>query len=148
MYAIAATDPPLLFNKFLATQRGIIGAEHVAQVICQDNPDFETYLCRTCEYWNTPGAMITHLKSEKHQLNHMRKKFKDQFHKIQVARKRNRQGLIDQYIKYISLVEIPKIEKRMKAALNVEILLKIWPKFLQELDESWKNFEGMKIFFF
>lgn len=56
--AIAADDPPLLFNEVLKDREGVLGASVLYQIICYGHPELETYYCGMCNHWTTVSVNI------------------------------------------------------------------------------------------
>uniref|UniRef100_A0AC34GR93 Uncharacterized protein n=1 Tax=Panagrolaimus sp. ES5 TaxID=591445 RepID=A0AC34GR93_9BILA len=136
---IPVDDPPLLFNQILATKVGLVGTDQVGHIICRGKPDYETFFCFLCEHWATPTDMLLHLEDCDHQLNYVQKFFKEKYRKIVVSRSRDRESLRKKLTMEISKAEdCKKVVKRLNTILNVNILFKCWPNFLNHFDNSWK----------
>uniref|UniRef100_A0AC35FPK4 C2H2-type domain-containing protein n=1 Tax=Panagrolaimus sp. PS1159 TaxID=55785 RepID=A0AC35FPK4_9BILA len=140
---IPDSDPMLMFNCILSTRKGVIGAQHLAQVSCFANPNLDTYICLQCQHWTTESEMFKHLKSEIHRINYMQrnKEYQTMHAKILCQPySKSRAKMVDEFAYKIAAQEgIKKCETRMRVVLNEAAIARIWPDYLEYLDDSWQT---------
>uniref|UniRef100_A0A7E4VXM0 C2H2-type domain-containing protein n=1 Tax=Panagrellus redivivus TaxID=6233 RepID=A0A7E4VXM0_PANRE len=137
---IPPTDPPLLFNDVVKKKKGLLGANLLAQVLCYDQPELETYLCTLCREWTTVSEIFNHLKSPTHRLNYLSKMYKAQYAKAIIHDDiATRDKVLNESAMKISALEGSKeCNIRMRCILNVYQIGRIWPQYEQYVDNSWK----------
>uniref|UniRef100_A0A914PZX0 C2H2-type domain-containing protein n=1 Tax=Panagrolaimus davidi TaxID=227884 RepID=A0A914PZX0_9BILA len=140
---IPDSDPMLMFNCILSTRKGVIGAQHLAQVSCFANPNLDTYICLQCQHWTTESEMFKHLKSEIHRINYMQrnKEYQTMHAKILCQPdSKSRAKMVDECAYKIAAEEgIKKCETRMRVVLNEAAIARIWPDYLEHFDDSWQT---------
>lgn len=138
---IPDTDPPLLFNKALKLKKGIVGVEHVCQIVCFSEPDYETYICLLCNVWTTVSDMFNHLKSSNHRLDYVKKSSYKMFHAKAIVEENEkvRAKMLEEFAIKISKVEGLKLCKlRMRCIMNKRAIERCWPDVAEYIDNTWK----------
>ncbi|KAI3415966.1 hypothetical protein GPALN_005525 [Globodera pallida] len=133
-------DPPLLLNEVLNKRKGLIGANTLYQIICFGHPELETYYCGMCNHWTTVSEMFSHLRASMHRLSYMFRNYKMYHRKAMEERDEDRRdSMLERFALKIWEIEgCGQCTNRMRCILNEEAIRRIWPNYINCVDNSWK----------
>uniref|UniRef100_A0A914IAU1 Vacuolar protein-sorting-associated protein 36 n=1 Tax=Globodera rostochiensis TaxID=31243 RepID=A0A914IAU1_GLORO len=133
-------DPPLLLNEVLSKRKGLIGANTLYQIICFGHPELETYYCGMCNHWTTVSEMFNHLRASMHRLSYMFRNYKMYHRKAMEERDEDRRdSMLERFALKIWEIEgCGQCTNRMRCILNEEAIRRIWPNYINCVDNSWK----------
>uniref|UniRef100_A0A8R1HYB1 C2H2-type domain-containing protein n=1 Tax=Caenorhabditis japonica TaxID=281687 RepID=A0A8R1HYB1_CAEJA len=134
---IIDAEIPLEFSRTVQDCEEAIGIDLIAEVICLDDPNLDSYLCTACNCWMSPIGMFNHMKSTEHKSTFLRTNYPDHFNEVNRERNRElRNNIFKNFLHEMKRKQIGAVLRlRMNTIIDKATIERLWPGYEDHFDQ-------------